>query len=99
MMLLAGMTAQGVGRDIFGSLEGQFETVSRWGVWQGPTTGPPFDFAQGGLFGDDNQNCNSKNNSRSSAIPHRRAKTARRGPRYGEDDGDNCSYAGDILVG
>jgi hypothetical protein len=26
------------------------------------TADPPFDFAQGRLFGDDNQNCNDKNN-------------------------------------
>ena len=35
----------------------------------GTTADPPFDFAQGRLFGDDNQKGNNKSNGKSNAGP------------------------------
>jgi hypothetical protein len=32
------------------------------------TADSPFDFAQGRLFGDDNQNCNDKNNGNGKSV-------------------------------
>jgi hypothetical protein len=59
-MLLLDMTAQDVGRYIFGSVEGVFqEPGARFG-WGMQPADPPFDFAQGRLFVDDNRNCNSQ---------------------------------------